>query len=272
MPNNITENTRRFIENADIDYFTYFTYFIKAWIPFNAWYKNKWQDLHSDRDAINSIKDNVNETRSTIVNYLDNNSDGAKTFRSYLSSLHFQLLENDIRNKEVRISFENVQVGRNRNNQIDHEHKNIRYQLARARNGSININVTKLRTGDSACEEISQDIFNIEDLRDHREYRQLTQYQQSKLMTLYREIIPYESINLIEPDPRNDREDRPLNYSKVGSFAFVESKEKIAQGLIEVMYSLRCVLFHGELNPNEANNEVYKNLYHILFMILQKLR
>lgn len=268
MPN-ITENTRRFIENADIDYFTHF---IKAWIPFNAWYKNRWPDIHQDRRAIESIKDNVNETRSAIVNYLDNNNDAAKTFRSYLSSLHFQLMENDIRNKGIRISFESVQVGKNRNNQINHEHNNIRYQLVRANNGNITINVTKLTTAQSACEEITQDEYNLEDLRDHREFKQITQYQQTKLIGLYREIIPYESLNLIESEPRNDGMDRPVNYSQVGSFSFIESKEKIAQGLIEVMYSLRCVLFHGELNPNEANNEVYKNLYHILFMILQKLR
>lgn len=268
MPN-ITENTRRFIENADIDYFTYF---IKAWIPFNAWYKNRWPDIHTDRGAISSVKDTVNETRSAIVNYLENDNDNAKTFRSYLSSLHFQLMENDIRNRGVRISFESVQAGKNRTNQIDDTHNQIRYKLDRVRNGNITINVTKTRTGDSSCGEIFQDEYNLEDLREDREFNRLPQYQQRRLISLYEEIIPFESINLIELNPRDNRQEQPDNYSKVGSFNFIENKEKIAQGLIEIMYSLRCVLFHGELNPNESNNEVYKNLYHILFMILQKLR
>ena len=268
MPNNITENTRRFIENAEVDYFTYF---IKAWIPFNGWYKNKWHDLQSDRQAINTIKDTVNEAKSALIRYLENDSDEAKTFRSYLSSLHFQLLDNRIDNNGNRISFEAVKVGRNRNKVIDENYNRLRYQIERTDNRSgveqVVINVTRTN-GSPVCGEIIQDDYDVDVLRDNREFQKLTLAQKNKLVGFYTELVPYQSLNLLEQHPRDD----PINYTQIGSFKFTESKEKIAQGLVEVMYSLRCVLFHGELNPNEANNEVYKNLYHVLFMILQKLR
>lgn len=269
---NITENTRRFIENSDIDYFTYF---IKSWIPFNAWYKNKWADLNSDREAINFIKNSVNETRSAIINHLENNSDDAKSFKSYFSSLHFQLMNNNIENNGVRISFLDVKIGKNRNRRIDETFNRLNYQLERVDNRTgvekVIINVIKT-DGTNACGQIEQDDYNLESLKDDREFKKLTVAQQNCLMNYYKELIPYQSINLIESHPIDDNQDRPDNYTPVGSFSFIENNEKIAQGLIEVMYALRCVLFHGELNPNEANNEVYKNLYHILFMILQKLR
>lgn len=271
MPN-VTENTRRFIENSGIDYFTYF---IKAWIPFNAWYKNKWPDLHSDRKAINSIKDSVNEARSSIINYLENDNDDSKTFRSYFSSLHFQLLDNDIENNGRRISFLDVKIGKNRNRRIDETFNRLTYHLERRDNRigveKIIINIVKA-DGAAACGQILQDDYNLDSLKDDREFQKLTASQQNRLVGYYKEIIPYQSINLIEAHPVDGNQDQHDNYSKIGSFTFIDNKEKIAQGLVEVMYSLRCVLFHGELNPNEANNEVYKNLYHLLFMILQKLR
>ncbi len=269
---NITENTRRFIENSNVDYFTHF---IKAWIPFNAWYKQKWPELHTDRNAINKIKDTANETRSAIINFLDSETDIAKTFKSNLSTLHFQLMENTIENRGERISFEKVIIGKNRIRVIDETYSRITYKLERRDNriGVEEILIDVLKAdGTNKCGQIQQDDYSLDNLKDNREFKKLTEPQKHQLITYYKELIPYQSFNLIETTPRDNGRGNPQNYTNIGAFKFIENKEKIAQGLIEIMYSLRCVLFHGELNPNEANNEVYNNLYNILFMIIQKLR
>ena len=48
-----TENEEKWKQLIDIDYFTHF---VKAWVAFNAWYKNNFTDVHTDRGAINKIK------------------------------------------------------------------------------------------------------------------------------------------------------------------------------------------------------------------------
>ncbi|MGD1922252.1 MAG: hypothetical protein ACFCAD_27165 [Pleurocapsa sp.] len=44
-----TENSEKWKALASIDYFIHF---VKAWIPFNAWYKNYYPDLKTDPKAI----------------------------------------------------------------------------------------------------------------------------------------------------------------------------------------------------------------------------
>lgn len=262
---NITENTRRFIENASIDYYTYF---IKAWIPFNSWYKQKWTDIYSDRAAINKIKDSSNEARSTIVNFIEGDGDNAKTFQSYLSTLHYQLLENTIENKGNRITFQNVVVGKNRTKIIDESYNRLKYYLERKDNQfGVKELIIKIFSSNNIMKynPIIQKKYDKEELTEDREFQKMSTSQQNQVLRYYDELIPNISLNLIESSSSN-------KVIKIGSFNFIDNTEKITQGLIEIIYSLRCVLFHGELNPNEANNEVYKNVYNILYMILLKLR
>jgi len=58
MPSLYTENSEKWKSLASIDYFTQF---VKAWIPFNAWYKNYYPNLRTDREAINEIKAHPNQ-------------------------------------------------------------------------------------------------------------------------------------------------------------------------------------------------------------------
>ena len=62
-----TENSEKWKNLASIDYFTHF---IKAWIPFNAWYKNFYPDLTTDRKAIDEIKSTSNKFRNKLVSLL----------------------------------------------------------------------------------------------------------------------------------------------------------------------------------------------------------
>lgn len=92
MANGYIENIEKWKTLTDIDYFTYF---IKAWISFNAWYRNHYQNVNSDREAINKIKNKNNTIRSKSIGLLNDNntSEESTTFKTALSSLHKSLLE-----------------------------------------------------------------------------------------------------------------------------------------------------------------------------------
>ncbi len=39
-----------------------------------------------------------------------------------------------------------------------------------------------------------------------------------------------------------------------------------------MLYELRCKLFHGELDPTEANQDIYKYAYNIQNLLIKELR
>lgn len=47
--------------------------------------------------------------------------------------------------------------------------------------------------------------------------------------------------------------------------AFIKEESMIAEATIGIIYGLRCMLFHGEIDPNYNNINLYKNAFHILF-------
>ena len=61
------------------------------------------------------------------------------------------------------------------------------------------------------------------------------------------------------------------NYINIAGIHFVNDTEKIAKALIEIIYSLRCLLFHGELVPREEYNKIYESAYYILRVFLEAI-
>ena len=57
----------------------------------------------------------------------------------------------------------------------------------------------------------------------------------------------------------------------MGNINFINDSDKLCKGLIEILYKLRNVLFHGEIIPDSDTNKVYEPAYHILYMLIQAL-
>ena len=57
----------------------------------------------------------------------------------------------------------------------------------------------------------------------------------------------------------------------MGNIHFINDQEKLCKGIIEILYKLRNVLFHGEIIPDFDTNKVYEPAYHILYTLIQAL-
>ena len=55
----------------------------------------------------------------------------------------------------------------------------------------------------------------------------------------------------------------------LGDIVLVDDDRKVFAGLFEIIYQVRCLLIHGELEPTEENNEVIKYCYLILFDLMK---
>ena len=256
------ENVLRWIEKADVDYFTQF---IKAWIPFNAWYKITFPSLDSDRAIINEIKRSSNTFSNTIANLLSGNSQESKNFKNIIGELHNSLLQYTINNEGNRLTFEKIIIERNINRLIDHDYRGIHYHIEREDDGNKLKKITiAIRNSSTTLYSKTQTKFDFNEIERESNYLALSPERQSILKSKYKEIDPYLQISLLD--------NNCANPTLCGAFKFTNIEEKIVKGVIEMLYLLRCVLFHGELVPNEGAREIYKYAYEILLVILKKIR
>ena len=50
---------------------------------------------------------------------------------------------------------------------------------------------------------------------------------------------------------------------KIDTYYFMNDRSAVFAGLIEILYSLRNLLFHGELVPDPDSNRTYEPAYHL---------
>ncbi|MTI49988.1 MAG: hypothetical protein FH761_19365 [Firmicutes bacterium] len=248
--------------NIEIDYYAYF---IKAWIPFNAWYRQNYPDHDGDRAIVNRIKRTGNIFKQSIINLLQNNSQEAEEFKLVLSNLHYAL-ENTSIHYETKyktdyiIRLSEIQTEVNAKSKIDNEIKRgVKYFLQRHRDsGEIKIIVKK-----SNDIIIEQSNYCVDSLKSNTDFISLSEAQKSYVLAYYDEINPWKPSSILAENHGD--------FIECGNFKFINDYEEIAKIIIECLYLLRNTLIHGELHPTTETMEVYKNAYLILSTLVYKL-
>ena len=77
--------SKQWLDQSDIDHFTYF---VKAWIPFNAWYRHSYETLESGREILNAIKSDGNRIRSRFIAKLEGADPESEELRNHIAALH----------------------------------------------------------------------------------------------------------------------------------------------------------------------------------------
>jgi hypothetical protein len=263
MPSLYTENSEKWKSLASIDYFTQF---IKAWIAFNAWYKNYYPELDTDRKAINEIKSHHNNFRNKLLSLLNDRGNDGIAFKSRISELHLELERKHIFNKSERITFEKISIQPNPTKNYSFSRQSLTYKVAIGIPGKpakeIQIDII-CRKGNTKFSYVQSNGFDINDLTFHQDFIRLPASQQRNLKACYEEINPSKPINLLTQDSNN--------CIQMGSLHFINDTDKLCKGIIEIIYKLRNVLFHGEIVPDNDTNKVYEPAYHILYKLIQAL-
>ena len=257
-----TENSEKWKGLSSIDYFTQF---VKAWIPFNAWYKTYYPQCNTDRQAIDHLKANPNKIRDKLISLInDQNNDGV-IFKSRISDLHLRLEQKYLYNRNERITFLQITVESNPNLQNIFTRNRCRYEAVRGiphRSGEIDIFIYG-QNGSVTFSYTQTNGFDVNDLTSNSDFLRLSQSQQRNLQACYEEINPSRPVNLLSADPQG--------CIQMGSIHFVNDAELLGKGVIEVLYKLRNILFHGEIVPDNDTNKVYEPAYQILHTLIQAL-
>lgn len=275
------ENIVRWIDQSNIDYTTYF---IKAWIPFNAWYDLHYHNqpnMDSDRAKINAIKNLANPARNGINDYLETDDQLSNEFKSYLAALHHALRHHQLDGNDGRISFHEVVKEKNATNVINETFDRTRYFLQRTDGGRLG-DVTQMQViisnqQGNAIFNYQHNGYDLAHLQANQNLQGLSDARRENLRLRFQKLHPI--IIIDSTQSINDAQENPKNYYKCDSYHFKRDAADahcqshiVCRAIIETLYQLRNQLFHGELIPSKAALPVYQNAYFLLKMILEKIR
>ncbi len=274
-----TENEEKWKQLSDIDWFTNF---VKAWIAFNAWYRNHYPNLRTDREILDEIK-RRSSIKDKFNSYLNGNGERHEYFRNQIGFLHYKLQNREIYNKGVRLSFEEyINIDRTSRSldppverygivydivreHVNTEEKYVEFRInIRSKRGNGILNLDQIRV---SYENVNGYPDNVRDfINNDDNFRTISQPQkETTINILVNELNPFKIQNLLDVSEQDQSEG---NFYQLGNFRFVRRPDLIFSAVIDILYSLRNVLFHGEIIPDKETNEVYEPAYKILKMLI----
>lgn len=262
MPNPYIDNAERWLSLSEIDYLTQF---VKSWIPFNAWYMNMYPTLKRDREIIEEIKSNSNLFRDRLLALLNGNDNDSLIFKGHLAKLHKKLESNYLPNADNRVSFTSVTIETNPETvkTLNYRRWTYKVELIRSPQGN-NINSLVTNSNQTTQYTFSQRKFDFTEITNHlNSNSNLTDVQCRCLLETYEKINPKKPTNLISSNRRG---------IEAGDIILIEDTEKLVKGIIEIIYKLRNILFHGELIPTKENKKVYEPAFYMLNTLIQSLK
>lgn len=257
----------------------FYMLFVGAWIPFNAWYHKEIAPLcgsKKDRDNINYIAQNPNTYKNKILAYLNGRDGESLRFQQELVDLHRALLLHAIPDNSEPITFKTTTIF-DAPALIQQDFYKSHYKIERTpRGGSYNYDVVledknthavKYRSHFTRCDASLLDA--------DPNFTRLTEAIRNKLKEEFLAVSIKAPRNVIlEPIVVGGSNRKPLHSIELGDHDkqyFIDDRDKIAQVLIQLIYNLRCQIFHGSLDPTEANMVVYQHAYQIQHMLIKEL-
>lgn len=266
----------------------YYTLFIKSWIPYNAWYMHNFYDddstpkRNSDASIIAHINSNSNRYRDKIKSLLRGVDDRSKEFCKLLADLHFELEGNPIPDFENRISFSTVNLIRNTVKTFSQHTGNYTYfvefkdQLPKTQKRWF-LEVQK-RRNNQTLHRIELHDWSNEELNEDPDYIGLPDsIMKSQLRLAFQIINPRKPIEIILQPKRSSAGKiiQPSNSIVIDNsrnLFFTDDLDLVSKAIVQLLYELRCKLFHGELNPVQAFEGIYEHAYRIQKILIKELR
>ncbi len=247
----------------------YFMFFLKAWIPFNAWYIAELPHLEKkDSKIIKELQDNVNSKPRTIIEtYLTTNKPDSLKFKSHLAELHHCLELKPLKHNGVKLSFTNLSLTQNPNTfEKDTDAKGHVYK-AEVKNGFYEALIVD--NNNKKIMHFKQPVFNVQNLEKYTDFIKISDKKiQRKILKCYGAIDPHKPISLVSSSKSKNDFIPLVSENKVN---FINDPTTIAKGTIKVLYSLRCMLFHGEIEPTNFNKPVYEHSFYLLRLIIKDI-
>lgn len=257
----------------------YYTLFIQSWIPYNAWYHKEIAPIAGphDRDCINHICANPNTYKNKIMSLLVANNDEGEQFRKDVAGLHNALLAHTIPDTGRQLTFSTIKQGGLAELVAQGNYYNFFYKVERVPVGNDNTYDILVEHATSHVTKYSTRIGrhqNFDIVESDRNFTLLSSFMQNKIREFFAKVNPQAPCNIVLQPIRRGSEQLPPSVCIVMDAKthvyFINDNDKIAQMLIRLIYKLRCELFHGSIDPSDANAEVFEYLYKVQSRLIQE--
>lgn len=258
----------RWIEKSGIDYYISF---IKAWIPFNAWYMTEYYDedknITTDKSILDKIKDEANIFKSKIISLITASGDEAQEFRMHLHHLQ-KSLEIHPLSKGSNLSFGCICISQNKTDTFTHKYRTKTYKGvfdSKKAKGTNRFSVEAMRKDGSTIVKIEIPNCKSDTLTSHPDFAKCTDEDKEFLKMCLREVFPKKPISILSSKAKK-------GLHIYSDLYMVNDPNIIAKAIITMLYELRCKLFHGELDPTDSNTSTYRHAYHMLLLLINELK
>ena len=267
---------------ASIDYFIMF---IRAWIPYNAWYMEHYYDELANRTSDNAILyylgTNDNHIRSRIIALLRNNDADACWFKQTLANMHRELLGHHLPAGSNPLSLDSICLNPRSGclteivsfGAYDIKCVNDRTQRRGTRRVKCEVISRKTSLTKYLIEQFEWDITELQRLPDYTNIS--NDALKHKILEVYQQVNPRKpTIITKEPELRRGEVREPRHSIKLGEenpIYVTDDVMTVAAVVIFLLYELRCKLFHGEIDPMATYDKVYQYAYEIQMMLNKEL-
>lgn len=282
----INTSIAKWLEKAEPDYYTLF---IKVWIPYNAWYMHNFYDEDAnpprinDRDIIYFIKNNSNAYKNAIAGLLNSTSEESEFFKKLICNLHYSLENTPIPDYDNRISFTNICIDNNAKMHGPETIKEVDFAVTGKFDNTLPktsprwiFEVVNTKTN-TTIKRVELHKCSISELRNNTDYKSIPRKYQSAIENCLNEITPNKKTNIvIQPiTKRKGTYHQPSNSIIIDGqkhLYFTDDIDEVCRAIIQVLYELRCKLFHGEIEPSDSYLEIYKQAYNIQRILIKALK
>ena len=258
MPNTYLDNAQRWLDLSEVDYLGQF---VKAWLAFNAWYRAVYSQSQ-DRQIIIDFKWGNNVARSKLVPLLTSSAEEGVELRSNIGLLHNRLenfhLHSGKHTETIRISFKAIYLKASPLMTDRASRYGIVYEVTRGGAGvpAKQVKSVVVNSTGSNVFTLTQQKYDIAELESTPTFiNSLAANQQGALRAVYRKVDPNVVVDLTNSGKP------PI---QCGAHTFSSTAEDLFAGMCEVIYLMRCILFHGELVPSHGASGCYEPAYHIV--------
>lgn len=259
-------NIDHWLRQAEPDFYMFF---LKAWIPFNAWYVAELPQLDKkDVLIIKELQDNPkSKPRNIIETYLVSPKRDAIIFKNHLAELLHYLEIKTVKHNGVKLTFSNLALSSNPKTFEKANDKDGNVYKAESKTGYFEAIIVD--KGGKTILHFKQPQYRILDLEKNIDFIRISDNKvRKKIINCYEAIDPQKPISLISPN-RNKK--KSIYLDSEHEVYLIKDTITIAKSCIKVLYSLRCMLFHGEIEPTTTYKPIYEHAYYLLRLIIKEL-
>lgn len=240
-------------EQIEIDYYAAF---IKSWIAFNAWMNYKYGDIN-DTEKLKRIIDSSTIKDTVCRSIREQNK--ADTLLVNIAKLHDLLENKSLKNKDKQVSLSSVKVSKSPTNTSEII-RGVKFTF-KCECGKNKCFVEN-KKGEKLLDFIDNAAnYNKDKLEEKLSESRLSETQKQYARTCYEQLATVEEVNLLASSSE---------YYEIGSFRFIKNEQYIFKALMETIYDIRCMLFHGNIDPDD-HKDIYEQAYYIVRSFIENL-